>query len=268
MKNIIIISTCLLFLFSCAEEKKTWQLTETIDLGKITPIGFTFLGEDIWISDGDHNQMVQVNSEGAIQQTFTDFERPMHIDIEEETIFVPEYGSDQIIKFTNGEKSVLAITDSLDAPAGVDVYKEEIAIADFYKHRILYFNGQQWTSFGKEGKSSGELYYPTDVQILAKKIVVADAYNNRVQIYDKSGKSMQIIGESEKMNATTGLYADEGFIYATDFENDRVLIYQHDGALFQIIEEGMSKPTDIVVKNQRLYVANYKGKNLQIFKLK
>jgi len=32
------------------------------------------------------------------------------------------------------------IPDSLDAPAGVALYEEEIAIADFYNHRILYFN--------------------------------------------------------------------------------------------------------------------------------
>jgi len=262
MKQLFFISMCLLSLFSCTESEKKWQLAETIDLGKITPIGFTFQNDNIWLADGDHNQLVEVNAKGEIQQIISDFERPMHIDIKGETLYIPEYGSDQIVKFSNGQRSFLEIPDSIDAPAGVAISGEEIAIADFYNHRILYFNGQDWKSFGKKGKAKGQLHYPTDIQILADKIIVADAYNNRIQIFDKNGESLQIIGETEKMNAATGVFADEAFIYITDFENDRVLVYQNDGTLFQIIEEGIDKPTDILVKNEMLYIANYKGKNI------
>jgi len=268
MKQILFINVFLLFLFSCTKKEKTWQLAETIDLGQITPIGFTFQNNHIWIADGDHNQLVEINAKGEIQQIFSDFERPMHIDSEGETLYIPEFGADQIIKFINGQRQFLEIPDSLDAPAGVALYKKEIAIADFYNHRILYFNGEDWISFGEEGKAQGQLYYPTDVQILPDKMVVADAYNNRIQIFDKEGKSLQIIGEAEKMNAATGIFADEDFIYVTDFENDRVLVYQYDGSLFQIIEEGINKPTDLIVNNKTLYIANYKNKTLQKFRLK
>jgi hypothetical protein len=262
MKNLYFISICLLFFSSCQEVEKEWQLTETIDLGKITPIGFVLQDDKIWIADGDHNQLVELNKKGEILNTFSDFERPMHLDKVGETIYIPEYGSDQIIKFLNGQKTILEIPDSLDAPASISLFNEEIAIADFYNHRILFFNGTEWTSFGKEGKAEGELYYPTDVQILSDKIVVADAYNNRVQFFDKSGKSVQIIGASEKLNAATGVFADEKQIFITDFENDRVLLYHHNGGLIQIIKEGINKPTDIILENNELYIANYKGKNL------
>ena len=79
-------------------------------------------------------------------------------------------------------KSIVKLPDSLDAPAGVDRYKNEIALADFYHHRVLYFNGNEWITIGKKGNELGELNYPTDIQILKDKIVVADAYNNRIQI--------------------------------------------------------------------------------------
>jgi len=192
----------------------------------------------------------------------SDFERPMHIDIEKGTIYIPEYGSDQIIKYSNDEKSTMEVPDSLDAPAGIDIHNKEIAIADFYNHRIVYFNGKDWRTFGKEGKKVGELYYPTDVQILSNKIVVADAYNNRIQIFDKDGNSIQTIGESEKMNAATGIFANENELFITDFENDRVLAYNHKGELQQIISENIDKPTDLVIKDDILYIANYKGKNI------
>ena len=55
----------------------------------------------------------------------------MHIDIEQGDLYIPEYGSDQIIKVTKGVKSIVKLPDSLDAPAGVDRYKTEIALADF-----------------------------------------------------------------------------------------------------------------------------------------
>jgi DNA-binding beta-propeller fold protein YncE len=266
MKQLLFTVLGCVVLFSCTKTDKEWQPFETIELGKITPIGFAFIADNIWIADGDHNQLVEVNQKGEIQNTVVGFERPMHIDSKDGVLYIPEYGSDQIIKYGNGKRALLSLSDSLDAPAGVAVFNQEIAIADFYNHRIVYFDGQKWFSFGKEGKGKGELYYPTDVQILTDKIVVADAYNNRIQIFDKSGNSLRIIGEEQKMNAATGLYADDNGIWVTDFENDRVLVYQHDGTLSQIIEKGIDKPTDILVRNQHLYIANYKGRN--ILKLK
>jgi len=262
MKQIFFIVISLILFNSCSEIKKEWQQVDKIDLGNITPIGFAFQNDKIWIADGDHNQIVAVNSSGEIQETVTDFERPMHIDIEKGTIYIPEYGSDQIIKYSNDEKSTMEVPDSLDAPAGIDIHNKEIAIADFYNHRIVYFNGKDWRTFGKEGKKVGELYYPTDVQILSNKIVVADAYNNRIQIFDKDGNSIQTIGESEKMNAATGIFANENELFITDFENDRVLAYNHKGELQQIISENIDKPTDLVIKDDILYIANYKGKNI------
>ena len=262
MKQLFFITACCLIFSSCTENTRQWQLEETINLGDITPIGFTFQGEHIWIADGDHNQVVKVNTQGKIQETISDFERPMHLDSKGETIFIPEYGADQITILSNGQRSALAISDSLDAPAGVAIFMEEMAIADFYNHRILYFDGQNWTSFGKEGKAEGELHYPTDVQILADKIVVADAYNNRVQIFDKSGNSIQIIGEAEKMNAATGIFATEEEVFVTDFENDRVLMYNAQGELQQVITEGIDKPTEILIEEGVLYISNYKGKNI------
>lgn len=262
MKPLLFTVACLLLIFSCSETEQKWILSETIDLGQITPIGFTFHKDNIWIADGDHNQLVEINTDGTILQTITEFERPMHLDSDDSTLYIPEYGSDQIMKFENGQKSILEIPDSLDAPAGVAVYKNEIAIADFYKHRILFFNGQKWMSFGKEGKKRGELYYPTDVQILSNKIVVADAYNNRVQVFDKKGKSMSVIGEEQKMNAATGVFADESEIFITDFENNRVLIFNHNGELLQTIDEQLEKPTEVLKVDDTLYIANYKGKNI------
>jgi len=179
---------------------------------------------------------------------------------------IPEFGKDQISRYGDKLIDPLSIKDSLDAPAGVDYLNGTYAIADFYNHRILIGSQDNWISFGKEGKAEGEFYYPTDVHLTSDKIYVADAYNNRVQVFDHKGQFLQTFGKEEKMNAATGITVSDTEVFVTDFENDRILIYTLDGNLSQIIDANVSKPTDLILNKGLLYVTNYKGKSLSVFK--
>lgn len=255
----------LFLLASCQNETNEWTYQKTIELGNTTPIGLTIVDEHIWIADGDNNQLIHLDKTG--RQLFAEegFDRPMHIATDGKSILVPEYGKDQITIFSGEERKALSLTDSLDAPAGVDYSDGKFAIADFYNHRILFGYNDNWISFGKEGKADGEFYYPTDVQIAHDKIYVADAYNNRIQVFDTEGNHKMTIGKDEKMNAATGIYVSSSKIFITDFEHDRVLVYDMVGKLQQIISDKLEKPTDILMVDNELWIANYKGKNLIIF---
>jgi len=270
MKYIYIILTLLIFI-SCAkkqeiERPKNWQLSKKIAITGIKPIGMTTTSEGIWLSDGDHNRLVLINNAGSIVKTIDSLERPMHIDSKENTLYVPQYGNDEVSIFDKEKKEVLILSDSLDAPAGVAVYFEEKAIADFYNHRVLYSkDGKQYISVGKEGKAPGDFYYPTDVQITKDKIWVADAYNNRIQVFDKKGTLLKIIGEDQKMNAATGIYVSKTEVFVTDFENDRVLVFDLEGVLKQIISDDISKPTEIIQDREQLFISNYKTSELLVF---
>lgn len=252
---------------SACQKESNWQLVKTIDLETITPIGLAIEGDDLWIADGDNNRVVNLSTDGKIKKAYDGFERPMHLAIKENKVFIPEYGADQIIQFDGKTKTPLVLTDSLDAPAGVSLWENEYAIADFYNHRIVFFNGTETIFFGKEGKKEGLFYYPTDVELTKDKIFVADAYNNRVQVFDKKGQFIQVVGSTDGINAATGLAVSETQLFVTDFENDRVLIYDLKGTLQQIIDEGLEKPTDVFINENWLYIANYKGKNLMIYQL-
>jgi len=264
MKTVFYILIALLLMSSCQKDS-SWQLTKTIDLDTITPIGLAIEGASLWVADGDNNRVVHLSLNGEIKKAYEGFERPMHLAVKGNTVFIPEYGADQITKFDGKTKKTLVLQDSLDAPAGISLWEQEYAIADFYNHRILYFNGTETITFGEEGKTEGLFYYPTDVQLTKDKIFVADAYNNRVQVFDKKGQFIKVIGTEEKMNAATGLGVSETQLFVTDFENDRVLIYNLEGTLQQIIEEGLEKPTDVFIDKNLLYIANYKGKNLMVY---
>ena len=271
MKQLYILGLAALTLVSCKTEPpiQTWQHTETIALEGVNPIGLVATKDGFWFSDGDHNRMVHTNEKGNIITTLDSFQRPMHLDASGEKLYIPEYGNDVITTIERDEKDTLTLKDSLDAPAGISVFKNEIAIADFYNHRILYSNnGEDYISIGTEGKHEGEFYYPTDVQISSNKIYVADAYNHRVQVFDKEGSFLQMIGVEQNMNAATGLYVSDKELVVTDFENDRVLVFDLDGNLKQELSKDIEKPTDMIVKDNSLYIVNYRSGELVRFQLK
>lgn len=270
--NLLFIGILTITTISCEDAKeseKSWQLTKTIELDGVNPIGIASLDDGIWLSDGDHNRVVKIDSTGKILASIDSLDRPMHIDGVGKSLFIPQYGNDQILKWEATQSAPLTLTDSLDAPAGISSFKEEIAIADFYNNRILYTNnGSDWKSFGVEGKHVGEFYYPTDVHLTADRIWVADAYNNRVQVFDKDFQFIKAIGSEHNMNATTGIFVDGNHLYATDFENNRVLIFDHQGNLVQQLRDNIEKPTDLIVINNKLHVLSYRNSVINIFELK
>lgn len=259
----------LVFILSGCSEKesaqKQWTYSRTVVLNGVNPIGITQMGEELWLSDGDHNRVVAIQDDGAIRKTIDSLERPMHLSSDQQTLFIPQYGNDQIESVENGQRKVMVIRDSLDAPAAIDVSGDFIAIADFYNNRIVCFDGKNWFSFGKEGKGQGEFYYPTDVHLTDDAIWVADAYNNRIQVFNRSGVFQKTFGKAQKMNAATGIFVAESQVLVTDFENNRVLIFDHNGALVQELKQGVDKPTDVLIMEGKLYITNYRKGELAVF---
>lgn len=272
MKIGIICCLLALMVVGCKEEAPTeiqWVHTKTIPLEGINPIGIAQGENGLWLSDGDHNRVVLVNMEGKLVRSIDSLDRPMHIASEKGDLLIPQYGNDEVVRFSESKKSMITTRDSLDAPAGIAVKGNQIAIADFYNNKIHFSeNGQDWLTFGKEGNDDGDFYYPTDVQITEDKIWVADAYNNRLQVFDKKGNHLNTIGVAQKMNAATGIFITSDEVFSTDFENNRVLIFDLEGTFKQEIKDDILKPTDIMVIDGTLYVTNYKGKSLSLFEKK
>ncbi len=244
-----------------------WQLEETIPLGDITPIGIAYDGAHFWMSDGDHNQVVKVNKTGKVLETLNNFRRPMHIAFDQQKLYIPEYGKDSIAVIDGKKTGFLNVAFELDAPAGIALSETgDVAVADFYNHRLLLRREGTWKSVGKKGRNAaGEFHYPTDVHFTSNALYVADAYNNRIQVFDLEGTHQLTFGRPDKMNAATGIYVWNDQVFVTDFENDRVLIYDTEGTLLQTLTEGFSNPTDLIVVDNQLYVINYKGRNMVRF---
>jgi len=266
MKRLLILSIIAAFV-SCNQNEvpKEWVYQKTIKLDGVNPIGIAVASGKLWLSDGDHNRLVQIDGNGNIESAHDSLDRPMHIAAMDGTLFVPQYGNDKIESIDEKGKFEMKLQDSLDAPAGIAVHKNERAIADFYNNRILYAKGENWISFGKEGKAEGDFYYPTDVQITDSLIWVADAYNNRVQAFDKQGNFVKMMGQDQKMNAATGIFISDTEVFVTDFENDRILIFDHLGGLKQELTRSIAKATDLLIKDDLLHIINYRTGELVIY---
>ncbi len=269
LKNKLSLLLFVVVVISCKPDVQSWQLENSIELDGVSPLGISFLEDDMWISDSDNNRIVQLDKNGRIKDEIPNIQRPMHICAVPNGLLIPEFGSDQMLRWGYGRLDTLRFkfSQDLDAPASVASYQSEKAIADFYNHRILFYNGSEWMSIGKEGKGNGEFYYPTDIQITENEILVADAYNNRVQVLDKEGNFIRMYGQDLGMNAATGIYQSSEELFITDFENDRVLVLDSIGNLKQEILE-LSNPVDATIHKDTLYVLNYKSKIINRYSFK
>lgn len=248
---------------SCAD--KGWQPQETILLDGVAPIGLSFWNDEIWLSDGDNNRLVVIDESGKVLREVGPIERPMHTISRMDKMYVPSYGADEIYVFGEATIDTIRPDVEMEGPGGVDVVNGLIAIADFYNHQVVFYNGSEWSIIGKKGKEDGQFYYPTDVQIEGDKLWVADAYNNRIQVFDLEGNLISILGDKLGMNAATGVYVGLDDLYITDFENSRLFQLDHQGNVIQEINTGLDKPTDLVIHNKQMWVLNYAGKYISIY---
>ena len=264
IKSILWIFLSSVILISCNSSTE-WTFNGEIPLDDITPIGIIYENESLWLSDVKNNRVVNINLKGEILKEYKGFQRPMNISKTGSKIYVPEYLTDTIKVIDKDKIAILGFSETLDAPGGVDVEGNLIAVADFFNHRVILQDGQNITIIGEEGHEDGKLFYPTDVEIYNDKIFVADAYNNRVQVFDKKGNSLKIIGWQENIDVATGIALNNKRVFVTDFEGNRILIYDLEGNLLQILTDRFNTPTDIFVFESTLYVANYKGQSVSVF---
>jgi NHL repeat len=260
---------CALGVFACQNSSKSnagWEFSSMIPLDTLGVIGIAPAENDhLWLADADNNQLLQIDQGGNVLFSIGGLDRPMHISKRNDVLLVAEYGADRIRLIKPGVKDTLPFQNAFDAPSGVDRENGKTAVADFYNHRVVLSDGKKEQVLGGKGSQAGQMTYPTDVQFAHGKLWVADAYNHRVQVFSLTGKHLQTIGESEKMNATTGLFVGPEQVFVTDFENSRLLIYDLDGKLKGIIAENLDKPTEALQIGNQLYVVNYQGHYLSVF---
>lgn len=263
MRNSIVL-LCVFFL-GCQSDKR-WGFDKKIMLpADSRPLGMALVNERLWVSDPDNNQVLRIDESGLVLETISNLFRPMHIEANNNKLFIPNFSNDTISVYTDGKSESLLVDAEFDAPSGISIQEDLMAFADFYNHRVLLSTNREITQIGGEGRTDGLLYYPTDLKVYGDKIIVADAYNNRVQVFSLDGTFVKVIGWQEEIRVATGLDVFDDKIYVTDYYGNRVLIYDLEGTLINILEGQFNKPTDVLVHSDKMYVANYGENSISIF---
>ena len=249
------------------KDSSEWVFENKIELPKKSrPLALVKTGEKIWFSDPENLRLLKIDLDGNVIDSITRIKRPMNIDFDNGQLYVPEFLTDTIWIYENGQKRPLQLHAEPKAPAGLAVNGDTVAIADFYNHRIILQIGKMVTYLGKEGNAKGQLYYPTDVKISKNKVYIADAYNNRVQVFDFDGKVLNVIGEQDNINVASGLETNENYLAVTDQENSRVLVYDVTGSLAQILTGNINYPTDVLFDGNSLFISNFKENSISIYR--
>ncbi len=129
----------------------------------------------------------------------------------------------------------------------------------------------------------GRLHYPTDIAWLDDRLVVADAYNHRIQIFDRGGEVLRKWGgplgsgvpgsRPGWFRVAVGVATDSvGHVYVADFMNHRIQVFDRNGGFLgsfgrQGSRRGeFERPTDLDVgPDGRIYVVDFGNDRIQVF---
>jgi DNA-binding beta-propeller fold protein YncE len=143
-------------------------------------------------------------------------------------------------KFIRYLKEARGSESYFDAPEGIAVDRASyrIYVCDTRRHMLIVFNkkGDVVSHLGKRGggSRSGEFKYPTQVALGPDEVLVLDAGNSRIQVFDKAGRFERVI-ELADPGRRAGLAVDEeGNVYVGDPElNDIQVFDSHGRRLYQ-----------------------------------
>jgi DNA-binding beta-propeller fold protein YncE len=145
-------------------------------LGFLTPM------DEVWSEDGTSNAPKPV----MIIEACTDSTGRLYL-LSEETSKVYVYDKDENFLFSFGQKG--GSSGKMSRPRGIAVDNERcrIYLVDYMRQTILVYDlaGRYIFEFGGRGFGPGWFNYPTSVAVdRLGHVVVADLFNNRVQVLD------------------------------------------------------------------------------------
>jgi DNA-binding beta-propeller fold protein YncE len=201
----------------------------------------------------------------------------------DDNIWVTDNANHTITKFSYDGKRLMTLGET-DVPAEDDKHFNKPAdiafapngdffVADGYGNsRVVKFNknGKFLLAWGKKGKGEGEFNLPHAVQLDSKEnVYVADRENDRVQVFDLSGKYLRQFSGM----APFGLYiSPDDTLFVADGRAHRIFKMTLDGKILTAWGSLGSEPGNFnmphgitVGSDGAVYVTEINGKRLQKF---
>jgi DNA-binding beta-propeller fold protein YncE len=203
------------------------------------PMDVTKVGNDIYVSDTNHQQIQVFDSSGKLAFKFGSkgssdgqFLFPYGIAGDKKgNIYVADLYNGKISIFTSKGKFIKYFAydtnnaSFLASPAGLRIYNNDLFVTDIKTNRVLEYSlsGEKVLELTTATAKDDTLNAPNAVTIDAdKNIYVSDTGNQRIVVYDKKGKFIRII------NGTKDGKGDSKFV------NPRGVGVQPNGTLLMV----------------------------------
>lgn len=177
--------------------------------------------ENLWLVDRDHAQMMLFDTSGRLLRTIGT--RGFRSD----TGVAPDYfKSDAYKRVTHGGGPFNLPTDIDVAPSG------EMFVTDGYGNaRVHKFapDGTHLFSWGEPGTGPGQFNLPHAVWVDRKgRVLIADRENDRIQVFDQSGKLLHIW--PTKLIGPAVMYVDaDDIVYIVEHNSGQVSVLTLEG---------------------------------------
>jgi DNA-binding beta-propeller fold protein YncE len=199
----------------------------------------------------------------------------------DDNVWVTDIGNHQVLKFSPVGKLLLSLGKAGTAGDGVDEFNKPTDIAfgpdgEFYvtdgygNNRVMKFtpNGGFLAQWGEAGDGPGQFNLPHTVVIDRQgRIVMGDRENNRIQVFESSGKLVAVWPGF----APYGLaYDRQGHLFVADGRANKVLQLNDDGKVVNSWGQEGNKPGEFLLPHMlaadaagNLYVGEIKGERFQ-----
>jgi len=205
----------------------------------------------------------------------------------QDNIYVTDSDAGKIFVFEPSGKFVRAIGSLkggegyFKRPTGiaVDSTEQRIYVTDTLRDKVfvLDMQGNVLQTIGKRGGGDGEFNLPTELRLSGPDLLVVDAMNFRVQVFDRSGKFRYSIG---KIGDTTGAMFrpkavsvdSEGDVYIVDALWGVVQVFNREGQLLYYFggkgthAGEFQLPSGLFINHDdKVYVVDSFNRRIQVF---
>ncbi|HVC36852.1 MAG TPA: NHL repeat-containing protein [Gammaproteobacteria bacterium] len=129
-------------------------------------------------------------------------------------------------------------------------------------------------SWGGAGTAPGQFQDPIGIAVAQGKIFVADARNHRIQVFDRSGQFLSVIGHPGTglggLGRPMNIAIANSKLYVADYWNDDIEVFSVDGTPLQVIGHSGSGPGEFkapsgvaVLPDGNLVVADFYNQRVQ-----
>ncbi len=262
------------------------------------PMGVVESSRKVFISDTGNHRIAVFDYDGNPLYTFGkegkdkgQFGFPYGITVDNSgLIYVADLYNDNIQVFSQDGKFQKYFLDTkanqVKQPAGLfyDSGTNSIFVTDVALNQVIQFdmNGKKLMSAGKRGNNLGDLLSPNGVWVSGNNVIVSDTGNDRVTVFDRSGKFIGLnLGDEQNLGParsvfvnTRGVVVDgRGTLFVVSNLTNKVYAFNKDGHKpyppFGSLGQGndqFSLPNGAYVDGQgRLYFADTMNQRVMVY---